>query len=220
VVCHEWACRRAAGNRLKHRRLNLEVTSPLHEPADRRDDLEASLEDVTHLGIRNEVHVALTVARLGVGEPMILLGQRPKRLRQQGDLAGLHRELAPAASQHDARGADPVAEVEVFGGRETPVTQDVQATEQLQLTSSVAKNQKSELALIALRHEASCDRNDVSRLGSRLEVGVALGKLTGARRDLKTVDVGLAALVTNRVELGSAHKKRVVLYRRGALRLI
>ena len=55
-------------------------------------------EDLAHLGIDDEVHVALAVARLDVLEPVPLLGQRPERLGEERPGLDLRPSARPSAS--------------------------------------------------------------------------------------------------------------------------
>ena len=63
-----------------------------------------------HLGVDQQVEVALAVARLDVGEAVVQVGQRPLARRQQLERVELQRELAAAAADRLALDADDVAE--------------------------------------------------------------------------------------------------------------
>ncbi len=52
------------------------------------------LEDLAHLGIDDQVEIALAVAGFDVGQPVPLLRQRQQRLGQQPQRVGAQREFA------------------------------------------------------------------------------------------------------------------------------
>ena len=66
---------RAAEDGVQDGRLHLVVAVILHVAADGGHDLEALLERAFHLGVHDEVHVALAVTGLLVGQAVELLGQ-------------------------------------------------------------------------------------------------------------------------------------------------
>ncbi len=112
--------RGAARNRLHHRRLDLEETQRVEERAQVPDDRRAHPEHPPAVLVHDQIDVAATVAKLGIGDAMPLVRQRTQRLGEQHDALGAHRELArPGAEQH-ALGAEDVAHVpglEVLVGR-------------------------------------------------------------------------------------------------------
>ena len=88
VVGHERARRGAAGNRLHHRRLDLDEAARGEELAQELDDLRAAAKRRAHLLVGDQVEVALAVARLDVGQAMPLLRQRAQRLGEHAKLLG------------------------------------------------------------------------------------------------------------------------------------
>ena len=75
VVRDEGPRVRAAEDGMQDGRLHLVVAVILHVAADGGHDLEALLERAFHLGVHDEVHVALAVTGLLVGQAVELLGQ-------------------------------------------------------------------------------------------------------------------------------------------------
>ena len=67
---------RATGDRLHHRRLDLEEPAGVEELADAADQARAELEDRARLGVDDQVDVALPVAGLDVLQAVPLLWQR------------------------------------------------------------------------------------------------------------------------------------------------
>ena len=66
VMRDERARQRAAGDRLHHRRLDLEIPAGVQERADRREGPAADLEHPARIGIHDQIEVALPVAGLDV----------------------------------------------------------------------------------------------------------------------------------------------------------
>ena len=77
---HERPGERAAGNRLHHRRLDLEVAAGVEERADRGEHTAADLEHAPRVGIDDQIEIALPVADLDVAQAVPLLGQRQEAL--------------------------------------------------------------------------------------------------------------------------------------------
>ncbi len=71
----------AAVERLQRRRLDLDEAGAVELAAQGRDRARAQLELGAHLGVDQQVEVALAVARLDIGEPVVLVGQRAARSR-------------------------------------------------------------------------------------------------------------------------------------------
>ena len=82
VVRDERARGRASRNWMEHRRLDLVETPSPKGRSDRGNGLETNVEHPTRVVVGDEIHVPLPIARVGVGEPVPLLGQRAQRLRQ------------------------------------------------------------------------------------------------------------------------------------------
>ena len=85
--------------------------------------------------VHDQVDVALAVARLGVGQPVPLVRQRPQRLRQQAQPLDLDRQLAGLRAEQRALGAEDVADVLVLERRVAVRTQRVLLQEQLDLAA-------------------------------------------------------------------------------------
>ena len=85
VVGDERPRERAAGDRLHHRRLDLEEAARREEAAEGLEEQRALPEDVAGLGVGDQVEVALAVAALDVLQAVPLLGQRLQRLGEVAD---------------------------------------------------------------------------------------------------------------------------------------
>src|SRR5581483_10823948 len=133
VVGYERARVRTTVDRLQHRRLDLEKAARVEEPPDRRHHLRAHDERPPRVLVRDQVEVPLTVALLGVGEAVPLLGQRPQRLGEQpvgaqfdGDLAGLRLEERTARLEDVAR-VDELQHLEAGGAEDVVLEGELDA---------------------------------------------------------------------------------------------
>ena len=204
---------------MHHRRLDLHVAVGLHVAANERDDLAALAEDVAHLGVHDEVNVALAVANLAVGEAVELLGQRAQGLGEHRELGRRHGELAAARAQDGAGGAEDVAQVELAEKRPRLLAEHVVAAEELDLAGDVLEHDEGRLALLAKGADAARDAHHVLGVGAVGKLGVALLELAGMRRDRggyrvgvhARVDEGLAARATHRALVGCGRGRGVVL---------
>ena len=130
-VRHERAGQCPAVDRLQDRGLDLDEALVVEEAPDRGDDLGARDEDLARLRVGDQVELAVAQARLGVRQPVVLLGRRAQRLRQQRPLADRDRQLAAAGLEDRAVGADEVAEVHRQQALERLVAEDVASRLQL-----------------------------------------------------------------------------------------
>ena len=147
----------AAGHGLQHRRLHLEIAARLQEAADERQDAAARVEDLAHLGIGDQVEVALAVAHFDVAEPVPLFRQRMQRLGQQFPLQHLDRLLAGARGEEFALEADEIAEIHRLESGEGFVAQRVLLDVDLELVRAVLQVGEHALAHLAHGHHAAGD---------------------------------------------------------------
>ena len=201
---------RAADDGMQKRRLYLVVALLLHVAADGRDDLEAALEGGAHLGVHNEIHVALAIAGLLVRQAVELLGQRPQRLAHQ--LKRVHRygQLAAAGSHHSAMDGDPVTHIQIAQGREGLLAERVDAAEQLNVAAGLAQLQKRDLALDALGHDTAGDEHLILGGLAVFQVRVLLVQLAYRMTALDRVPIGIDARGNQRLALGAAHLDGIV----------
>ena len=146
-----------AGDRLHHRGFDLDVAALVEEAPHRAHHRASQHEDAAHLGVREQVEVALAVAGFDVGEPVPLLGRRQQRLREQRQLARLDGELALARAHHDTSDAHEVAEVDEIEEPVGLLTHHVLAHVELQPRLAVADRGERGLAVAALGQDAPGD---------------------------------------------------------------
>src|SRR5262249_11185876 len=161
VVCDERTRDGAAGDRLHHRRLDLEIPACDHELADRRDDAAARLEHAARLRVHGKIEVALAVANLDVREAVPLLGQRQHALRQEVQARRPDGELVRLGAEEASLDADPVAEIEQPVDPEIDLRHRILPDVGLNLRAAVREDEEVGLAERADRQNAPArDRLD------------------------------------------------------------
>ena len=133
--------------------------------ADLLQDLAALDEGVLDFGVGDQVHIALTVTHLGVGQAVELLGQGTQALGQQGQLGGTHAQLAGLGAEHLALDADDIAHVQLLEGGVGLFAQLVAADVQLDIALVIAQVGKTCLAHHALGHHTAGQRNVLAAVG-------------------------------------------------------
>ncbi len=108
----ERPCRRAAVERLHHRRLHFQKSVRLQLPPQRRDDLRPRHEHLANFRIRDQIQIALAVARLDVFQAMPFLGHREQRLRQEVQPLDMDAQFAGPGAEQVSFDADNIADVE------------------------------------------------------------------------------------------------------------
>ncbi len=97
VVRHERAGECAAVDRLEHGRLDLDEPLGVEPAARLGDHLGAQDEALAHLGVRDQVLLAMAVAKLRVLEARPLVGRRAEALGEKRPFRDPERQLALAA---------------------------------------------------------------------------------------------------------------------------
>jgi len=219
VVGDEGARRGAAGDRLHHRRLHLDIAATRQEITEISDDPCPRVERSPRRRVHEQVEVALAVSRLDVLQAMPLLGERPKCLRKQADVRGLDRELAGPGPERTPGDADHVAQVEQLVDLEAVVAKAVAAGVDLEPAGLVLKLEKARLPEVAQCDDPSADGDR----GSAAERGLVEPGETGmhlGRRVIRAevVRVGLGTPLPERLKLlPPDHDLFVVLGHRGGI---
>ena len=104
--------RRAARDRLQHRRFHFEKTALLHETPDLAHDRDSFLENVARLLVRQQIEITLPVTRFDVLQAVPFFRQRPQRFSEHFERVDLQRRLAGLGEKTFALDADEIAEVE------------------------------------------------------------------------------------------------------------
>jgi hypothetical protein len=141
----------------------------------------------------------VAVARLDVGEAVVLVGRRAQRLREQREAVDRERQLAAPRAEHGPVRADQVAEVEVEQLRHGLLAEHVHARVELHLARAVDDVEERRLALAAAGGEPARDARAHAGLlpvgelfVRRLDVGDPLDAGEGVR---ERVDPGGAELL-------------------------
>ena len=121
VVCDKRTCRCAARNRLQNRGLNLQIASLVEELAHGADDLAALDEDILHLRIDDQIHIALTITQFWVAECIVNLTvfllddwQWTQRFAQECELFAVDRQFAGFGQENETFDSDDIADIEQF----------------------------------------------------------------------------------------------------------
>ncbi len=114
VMCDERARRRAAVERLHHGRFYFEEAARIELPPERLDDLRTRDESLSHLRIRDQVDIALAIARFDIFKAVPLLGQREHDFRKEVEVFDVNGELAGSGAKQIAGDADDVADIKQF----------------------------------------------------------------------------------------------------------
>src|SRR5215210_4858039 len=112
MVCEKRPGRGTPVNGLQHGRFDFQEASSVEEAPHMRHEARAHAESLTYLFVGDEVEVPLAVARLHVGEAVILLRKRVERLRNKMVLLYVQGYLAGAGAEHEAFGLYEVSQVE------------------------------------------------------------------------------------------------------------
>ena len=171
-----------------------------------RDDPRAVDEQPPRVLARDQVELAVAVARLDVRQAVVLVGRRAQRLAEHLELLDAQRHLAVAAAHRRAVDADQVAEVERRQQLEALLAEDVHAGVQLDLAGAIDEVEERGLAGAAARGDAS--RDAVALVGFLAGLQVLVGgqdrvdRLDARERVRERARVGFAHALGLRAALG------------------
>ena len=209
VMRDERLCRGAAGDRVQHRRLDFEIAALDQPAAHRRDDAAAPPQSLAALRVHDQVEIALPVAQLDIGQPVILLGKRAQRLGQHRQMLGVDGQLAARRAPHEPLDADQIADIEQLQQRQVVGAQIVLVRENLDFSRGVV--QVDEHAAVADRADAARDADALAGLGAGRRVGVAPVEFGGLVLARKADRIRVDAHTAQRFELVEPHPaERVV----------
>ena len=155
VMRHERPRQRAAGDRLHHRRLDLEKAARDEKLANRGDRPAADLEHAAHVGIDDEIEIALAVADLDVLQTVPLLRQRNEALRQKLEPRRPDRQLVGLGAEQMAGDADVIAVVEQLRQAKSRSRQRVLPDVDLNAAAAVGEHEEARLAEAADADDAA-----------------------------------------------------------------
>ena len=189
---------RAARERLHHRCLHLEEAALGEEASHEVHHPGSGAEGLACLLVHDEVEVAPAVARLPVGEPVELLGQRAERLREQPEAVHPQRQLAgPGTKRNPFRPHEipdvPAAEVRIRAVREVVAPQV-----ELKAPGAVLEVGEARLSHNPPRHHPAGDAVAAGREGVIFEALALVADVGRGRGGTEVVGVGVARFAKGR----------------------
>ena len=100
-----------AGDGVKYWSLHLYIAPSIHKIAHMLDELRTDNKVSLHLGVDNQIHIALAITQLGIGKPVKLLRQRQQSLAQQSHLLHPHRHFSSLGAEYLALHAYDIADI-------------------------------------------------------------------------------------------------------------
>ena len=153
----------AAVHRLQHRRLHFHKVAGRQALTNRLDDLRARLEDLSHIRIDKQIHVAPAIAQVHIRQAVPFARRRQQGLGQKTELGRPHCILAGLGLAELALDGDDIAEVDLLDRR--PMIREILLGQpDLQIPATVANLQECQLAHRAVQHDPPTDAN-ARRLG-------------------------------------------------------
>jgi len=110
---------------LQHRRLDLDESTRVHIPADRRDDAAAAPKAFARFVTRHKVQVALPILQFDVDDTAPLLRGRLQRLCEHDQPTRLKGWFARSSAKHSPRNLNEVAQVELANNGELLPSEDL-----------------------------------------------------------------------------------------------
>ena len=169
-----------AGDRVQHRRFDLQEAVADHVVADAGQGLAAGDETAARGLVGHQVHIALAVLDFLVVHAVELVGQRAQALGDQAHAVGVDGQLTGARFEQHPFGRDDVAQVPVFEGGVLRLADAVVVQVDLDAPARRAERrvlQRGEAGLAhhALEHHAARDAGTHGRGLQRLLGGFAVG---------------------------------------------
>ena len=174
----------ATCNLLQDRGLNLGIACFVEDATHGAEDGSTFEESVFHALVDNQIHIALTIALLGVVEAIIRYTifilhdrQRTERLSENGKFFGMYRNLAHLGAENKTFNTDDIADIEQFleyhvihlllsrGGRLTFGRRSlniVAAHIYLNAAFRILNLNKRSLAHDTLAHKTACNTNSIA----------------------------------------------------------
>ena len=196
----EWTRGRADFHRVQHGRVHFQIAAAVEEFAHGGDDAAALAERVAHFGVDDAVHIALTVAQVGIHQPVELLRQHLQGLAQQRQGLDVDGRFAGLGAEHRAGHADDVAQIVLLERGIGILAQIVAGDVNLHFALRVQQVRKGRLAHHAAGDHAARQRDRLAF--ERLEVVGNLLRMVG---DVKVGDrIGVLPRVDEALQLLAA----------------
>ena len=170
--------------------IHLQKALAVQIAADLAEDAAALDKGLAHLRIDDQIHIALTVAGIGIPQAVEFFRQRQQRLGKQPNMGGMHRDLALLGAEHRPLDAQDITDIPLFEIGVVLFADVVPADIYLQAAGGILQIQKAGLAHHAAAHHAAGDthRFALQRLkivadllvgGIPIEPGHLVGVFTG-----------------------------------------
>ena len=199
VVRHEGPRRRAAVQRLHHRRFHLDESARFQLPPQRSDQARARHEHLAHRGIGDQVQIALAVTRLHILQAVPLLRHGKQRLREELEPLHVNAQLARARAEEIALHADDIADIHQLEEVEIALGYRVLLHINLQAFAVLLQMREPGFTHVPQRHEASGRAHpDLRRQCVRRLRAVSRQDLRNGMGEIEAPAVGL---VTQRLDL-------------------
>ena len=121
---------------------------------------------ILHLGIDNQIHIALPIAHLPVGQSLKLVGQGQQRLAQQGDGLGADRNFLGLGLENLPLNTHNVADVVFLEAVVLFLAHFVNLDKNLDSAGAVLEVAEHHLALPPLAHQAARHPDSLALEGS------------------------------------------------------
>ena len=200
VVGDEGARVGAACDGAEHRGLHLHEAQVVQIAAQERHELAADLEVPLALRVHDQIHIALPIADLLVGQAVELLRQGTQGLAQQRDLMGADAHLAPLGAEHVAHHTYDVADVVLLEAVVGVLVHLVLPGVDLNAAGLVLQIAEGHLAHAALAHQPACHpyRGALQRIKAVLDVLGMVGHVESGNGK------GIASLLLQGLQLVTA----------------
>ena len=153
----ERTCVGAPRKNREDRRLHFERAVIFKRLPDRGDDLRAFAERFAHIGVRDEVRIALTVAQFRILQAMPLFRKGAKGLAEQRALPHMNRQLPALRSEGVSDDSNPVSRIHPFFCKGILLLPHrVELEVELQCLRLVREVGEHRLPVLPKRHDSSC----------------------------------------------------------------
>ena len=185
----------------QNRSIDLQETAAVKKSTQLPQNAAALDEGLLHLGIDDQVHVALTIAELPVRHAVKLFGQGPERLGQQHHTFDMHGDLLRLRLEHVAGDADDIADIILAEILEFLLADRIGPGIELDLALVVLNMAENGLPHAALGHHPPHNGD-----GLALKGVIVFLDLAGISRALKAgLAEGIPSLLPKPAELIPAH---------------
>ena len=146
-------------NDIQNGGIHFQIAQLIKITTDSGDGLGTLDKSLAHLGIDDQIHVALTVAGVHILQAVVLFGQGQQALAQQRVLLHLHRDLTAAGTEHDALDTDDITDIQLLEPLVLLGADLVDLHIDLDLALLVLNVAEGSLAHVTLGHDTTGDGN-------------------------------------------------------------